>query len=469
MTVLQQLPQYSIQDIDEAGSAGGGNLALKSAIFDRFKNFLQGGFYETPSGKKYDLRKYLVMFTSNDGEEFFRGADSENMIRSIYGSLQKRPELIENMLRQKGFSDAFLGRLSAISVMRPTKGAARLAITEKMLNVWRDSVMRHNPVDIEFGEGFVPAISRLMFSYKAGARSIEQFIDKVLGGEVADQILAQNRENLLESGTRAKVLIESKTIEPSNPYYADDDPDEKRAILIVSTIEGGKVVGKTEFDFTAFAKFTPQVHLQTAKFVAYHEMGHAIVSFPKLTGKIVKRISIIPQEFFGGMALGVTEYDTRPVKGMYGRERLVAEVAGLLAGSESERLAGATEANTGRSNDVERAGALIREKILDHHMLPELDDAHAYLKKGDSSLGNMPASQRELLNRKINEILEEARKLAQKTLQDNWTIVERGAQTLLRQHEMNDEEFNKLLGTSATQVGGEQIEPPKTCEQLLLL
>ena len=466
---LLKYPDGGVLLFDEVGSAGGGNLALKSAIFDRFKNFLQGGFYETPSGKKYDLRKYFVMFTSNDGEDFFRGADSENMIRSIYEGLQKRPNLVVDMLRQKGFSDAFLGRLSAISVMRPTKGAARLTITEKMLNVWRDSVMKHNPVDIEFGEGFVPAISRLMFSYKAGARSIEQFIDKVLGGEVANHMLAQNRENLLETGTRAKILIESKTIEPSNPYYSDEDPDEKRAILIVSTIEDGKVVNKSEFDFTEFAKFMPQVHLQTAKFVAYHEMGHAIVSFPKLTGKVVKRISIIPQEFFGGMALGVTEYDTQSVKGMYGRERLVAEVAGLLAGSESERLAGAPETNTGRSNDIERAGALIREKILEHHMLPELDDAHAYLKKGDSSLENMPSSQRELLNQKINEIIAEARQLAQKTLRDNWAIVEQGAQILLRQHELNGEEFNKLLGINAAQGKGEQVEPPKTCEQLLLL
>ena len=94
------------------------------------------------------------------------------------------------------------------------------------------------------------------------------------------------------------------------------------------------------------------------KLVAYHEAGHAIVSYYMPEGKTVGKITIVSR----GHAGGFTRYEQED-QSLMTKIELEAMIASLMGGREAEFL---TEGvlTTGASNDFEQAKRIAREAVI---------------------------------------------------------------------------------------------------------
>ncbi len=459
---LIQYPDGGTLIFDEMSNAGGGNPEIKAAIAKQFYTMIEEGIYRNPAGKVYDLSNHLLIMTGNDGEEIFKGLSSDSLLEQQYQEATKNPELVKELLRKAGFTDAFLGRLSFAQLMRPTLGDIKIMIARKMLNQWRKEVEAQQPFDIQYDEDFVKQIGHLMYSPKSGARSISHFISSTMGKAVANEALKFNWEELLEKGQRGQITLSLAVDKVDTPFYAGKEPYKNKAEIYVTASHNGQIVSAATVDFSGSANFVPQVHREIAEATAYHEMGHLVAAFTEITGKKVIKLTIVPEKIGPDLnALGYAQHKKVPSKVEPNRDYLLANLAGLLAGSETEILFGKAR-TTGRSNDVERIGNLARSIILENHLVPELDAAHAYVGKDGSIVGNLPPGLRKTFDSYVAAAIADARKLAQKTIKENWHVIVAGAELLLEHHNLSEKTIERLLER------GESMKKSPTLKQRAL-
>lgn len=442
---LIQYPDGGVLLFDEMSNAGGNNRAMKDMIAKQFYTLIQEGTYISPTGKVYDLSKYVILMTGNDGEEVFKGLSSDSMLEEAYKEAVKKPELVRDLLRNAGFSDAFIGRLSFVQLMRPTLSPIKVLIARKMINQWKAQVEKEQPFDLIYDDEFVRQIGLLMFSPKSGARSINHFVSSTLGKAVANEVLKFDWDQMIQSGERAEVRLSLDIDQVSVPFYEGDKPYENKAILQVETYQADQLVSRSTVDFSSSANFIPQVHREIALATAYHEMGHLVATFPEITGKQPVKVTIVPEKLAGDLnALGYAQYRSKPTKFEPDRNYLIHVLAGLLAGSEAEVLIGRSR-TTGRSNDVQRVGRIARRLVLEAHLVPELDGADAYLDAEGKIIGELPPQIQKVFDDYVSKAIADARALAIKTLREQWHVVEAGAQLLMEHGNLSEKDIERLL------------------------
>ena len=103
------------------------------------------------------------------------------------------------------------------------------------------------------------------------------------------------------------------------------------------------------------------------RLVAYHEAGHAVVSyFLEHTDKLHK-ISIIPRGRAGGYTLLLPEEDRNYIT----KSKLLDDVVVLMGGRVAESVV-LNEISTGAQNDLQRATDIVRKMITEYGMSDEL-------------------------------------------------------------------------------------------------
>lgn len=103
------------------------------------------------------------------------------------------------------------------------------------------------------------------------------------------------------------------------------------------------------------------------RITAYHEAGHAIVSYMLETQEDVKEVTIIPR----GMAGGYTMYKTSEDKSYLSKRQLEEDMIALMGGRAAEALI-IKDITTGASNDIERATKIARNMITHYGMSEKL-------------------------------------------------------------------------------------------------
>ncbi len=449
---LIDYPDGGVLLFDEMSNAGGDNKALKAAIAKQFYTMMQEGYYKSPSGKKYPLHNHIIIFTGNDGEEEMRGMTSDSQLEETYQELMKNPGFVKSLLSKAGFTDAFIGRLGFSHFMRPTLGQIKILIAKKLINEWKETVEKNQPINLVIDEAMYEEIGTLMFSAKTGARSIREFVVGVLGPQVTNEVLQQNWGPLLERGERMTVNLSVSSIRPGRPFYEGEEPDEKEAILAVTTSVQGKQVSETRYDFTKKASYLAQASKMEAEATAYHEMAHAVTSFTKVTGLKPVKITIVPELVNETIqAAGYVQYKSVPFQHHRNRAYLVANLAGLMAGSEAEKIFVEQEGfNVGRSNDIERVGKTARKIILDAHLMPELDSAHAYMDSHGDIIEHLPEDLKAKFTEYVNGAIDDARKLALETVHKEWDLIQAGARFLMEfGGNITGDEYDKLVEETA--------------------
>jgi len=184
---------------------------------------------------------------------------------------------------------------------------------------------------------------------------------------------------------------------------------------------------------------------QERKVVAYHEMGHALVAMSLPGADPVHKISIIPR---GIGALGYTIQ--RPIEDRYlmTREELENKMAVLLGGRAAEKLV-FEQLSTGAADDLAKVTDIARSMVMRYGMEEKLGHV-AYEAERPLFLGIPDSMQRgrdfsEETAREIDcavrKFVESAFDKAAGVLKQRQVLLERGAQLLLQQETLSEEDL----------------------------
>jgi len=104
------------------------------------------------------------------------------------------------------------------------------------------------------------------------------------------------------------------------------------------------------------------------RLVAYHEVGHALVSTLEKKSIPVSKITIVPHT---EGALGYTMYLPEEEKYLSTRDELLSQLRGILGGRAAEQVVFGVQTN-GASNDIQKATSLARHMVSLYGMSDEL-------------------------------------------------------------------------------------------------
>jgi cell division protease FtsH len=158
---------------------------------------------------------------------------------------------------------------------------------------------------------------------------------------------------------------------------------------------------------------------------AYHESGHALVSFLREGSDPIHKVTIIPR----GMALGVTIYlpDDRH---NYTREYLETRLATAYGGRVAEEVF-LNQMSTGAGSDIETATDLARRMVCEYGM-SRLGPLTFGKKEEQIFLGREIAQHRDFSEETARQIDLEVRRLIDEAYQSAHTLVEANADAMHR-------------------------------------
>ena len=178
---------------------------------------------------------------------------------------------------------------------------------------------------------------------------------------------------------------------------------------------------------------------------AYHEGGHALVSFFRDHSDPIHKVTIIPR----GMTLGVTVYLPGD-RYCYSRSYLESRLAMMFGGRVAEEIF-LNEMTTGAGNDIERATEMARSMVCEYGM-SRLGPLTFGKKEEQIFLGREIAQHRDFSEETARQIDLEVRRLIDEAYQSAHTIIEankdpmhRIAAALLERETIDAEEVKMLI------------------------
>ena len=185
------------------------------------------------------------------------------------------------------------------------------------------------------------------------------------------------------------------------------------------------------------------------RMVAYHEVGHALVSALEKHDTPVSKITIVPHT---EGSLGYTLYLPEEEKYLSTREELLAQLKGLLGGRAAEELVFGTM-TTGAANDIQRATALAKNMVALYGMSSELGlmapaviqnqylDGQAHMDCSDKTAAQVDEAVKDLLNRCYGQ--------ARQALEENRALLDEIAAYLLVKETITGEELMDFVNKAA--------------------
>ncbi|MDQ4149395.1 MAG: ATP-dependent zinc metalloprotease FtsH [Actinomycetota bacterium] len=153
------------------------------------------------------------------------------------------------------------------------------------------------------------------------------------------------------------------------------------------------------------------------KVIAYHEAGHALVSWALPNADPVHKVSIISR----GRALGYTLNLPMEDRFLESRSALIDQLAMLLGGRVAEELV-FHDPTTGASNDLERVSKIARKMVCEYGMSERLGPMALGEKVDQPFLGRDLSSHPDYSEKVAAEIDEEIRRLVDEAHQEAWVI-----------------------------------------------
>ncbi len=176
------------------------------------------------------------------------------------------------------------------------------------------------------------------------------------------------------------------------------------------------------------------------KLTAYHEAGHAIVSWYLPTQKKVKEISIIPR----GMAGGYTMYKTDEDKSYISKTEMEEKLIALLGGRAAEKIA-LDDISTGASNDIEVATQIAKDMIVKYGMNDIIGPISLKNENGEYPLDMFGKDMGDRIGVEVKKLIDTAYSDAQTILREHMDKLDAVAQELLRSEKINEEKFKTFF------------------------
>jgi cell division protease FtsH len=183
------------------------------------------------------------------------------------------------------------------------------------------------------------------------------------------------------------------------------------------------------------------------KITAYHESGHAIVSYAMPKADPVHRISIVGR----GMSLGHTLIPPQFDRVHETKTRLLEQIATMLGGRVAEELI-FTDVTTGAANDIEKATEVARTMVIEYGMSRlgpvNLTQGENPMFGGDGA--RISESMQAAIDKEVSSILDEAYKRAVLALKQNRKKLDEVAEILVKKETLEGEEFEKIMKGTKT-------------------
>ncbi|MGN0451083.1 MAG: ATP-dependent zinc metalloprotease FtsH [Acutalibacteraceae bacterium] len=184
---------------------------------------------------------------------------------------------------------------------------------------------------------------------------------------------------------------------------------------------------------------------------AYHEAGHAVVSYFLPTQDPVHQISIIQR----GMAAGYTMYLPTDDRGHTSKNQMLEQICSLLGGRAAEQLT-QNDVCTGASNDIERATDLARKMVTKFGMSDKLglvtyghDDNEVFLGRDFSSTPNYSEKTAAVIDEEIESVVMTQYKKAIELLNNAMPKLHEVAKVLFDKEKISGEDFRAIMEAQA--------------------
>ncbi len=267
----------------------------------------------------------------------------------------------------------------------------------------------------------------------------------------------KGREEILKVHARGKPLgpdVDLKTIAKSTAGFTGADLENllnESALLAVR--HGKKAITQEEIEEATIKvvmgteKKSHVVSDKDKMITAYHEAGHAVVSYFLPTQDPVHQISIIQR----GMAAGYTMYLPDEDKGHMTRKQMLEQICSLLGGRAAEQLT-QDDICTGASNDIERATDLARKMITRFGMSERLglvtygnDNNEVFLGRDFSSTPNYSEKTAATIDDEIESVVMTQYKKAIEIIKSAMPKLHEVAKQLFENEKLSGEEFQKIM------------------------
>ena len=189
--------------------------------------------------------------------------------------------------------------------------------------------------------------------------------------------------------------------------------------------------------------------------IAYHEAGHALVTYYSPDADPVQKVSIIARGQAGGYTLKMPLEDRR----LQTRKQFLAELAIFLGGYTAEKLY-LGDISTGAANDLKEASELARKLVMQFGMSDKLGpvtfgktEEMIFLGREISTVRNYSEETAEKIDKEVARLIREAQKEAEKKLKEHKIQMDVLVQTLLEKEVLEKEEFEKLIKESTNKSG----------------
>ena len=181
------------------------------------------------------------------------------------------------------------------------------------------------------------------------------------------------------------------------------------------------------------------------RMVAYHEVGHALVSVLLKETTPVTKITIVPHT---SGALGYTLYLPDEEKYLSTKDELIVELCSLVGGRAAEEVVFGTK-TTGAANDIQRATSLARNMITQYGMSEELGlmapaaVQHQYL-EGNAYL-DCSQETSAIVDREVQKLLDQCFTQAKALLTENRALLDEISLHLLSKETITGDELMAFI------------------------
>jgi cell division protease FtsH len=182
---------------------------------------------------------------------------------------------------------------------------------------------------------------------------------------------------------------------------------------------------------------------------AYHEAGHALVSWLIPGTDPIHKVTIIPR----GHALGITHFLPVDERHNYSKHYWLDMLAGALGGRAAEKLA-LSDITTGAAQDIGYATEVARRMVCEWGMSEALgpvtfgkEDRQVFLGREMGRVKDHSEATAILIDREIRAIVDKASERAMKLLSDNLDKLHLLAETLLERETLTGSDLDNLFRT----------------------
>ncbi len=180
------------------------------------------------------------------------------------------------------------------------------------------------------------------------------------------------------------------------------------------------------------------------KIVAYHEVGHALVTALQKNAEPVQKITIVPRTMGSlGYVMSVPEEE----KYLMSKDEILTRIIVLYGGRAAEKLI-FNSVTTGASNDIEKATHLARAMVTQYGMsdkfgLIGLESVESKYLDGRTVMNCGDATEAEI-DQEVMSILRDCYSKAEQLLENNREVLDKIAEFLITKETITGEEFMKI-------------------------